>query len=94
LVEEEVEYISATDTKKAIVNIDVLAKEFNDGDVVDLTSLKAKKLIDKKSKTVKILARGAIDKKLTVRAGEFSNTALKMIILTGGTAVHVTYKVK
>ena len=94
LVEEEVEFISATDTKKAIVNIDVLAKEFNDGDVVDLASLKAKKLIDKKSKTVKILARGAIDKKLTVRAGEFSNTALKMIILTGGTAVHVTYKVK
>ena len=94
LVEEDVEPISKTDTKKAIINIDTLSKEFNDGDVVDLATLKAKKLIDKNAKTVKVLSRGSIDKKLTVRAGEFSKTALKMIVLTGGTAVHVTYKVK
>ncbi len=94
LVEEDVEYVTEADTKKAIVNIDTLSASFEAGEVVDLASLKAKGLIHKKSKSVKVLARGAIDKPLTVRANEFSETALKMIILTGGSAVKVTSKVK
>ena len=94
MVEEDVEYITEKDTKKAIVNIDTLSKSYENGDIVDLASLKAKKLIDKRAKTVKVLARGMMDKQLTVKAGEFSDTALKMIILTGGHAVHVSYRVK
>ena len=94
LVEDDVEYISADDTKKSVVNLDTLSKEFNDGDIVDLASLKAKGLVDKKTKSVKVLARGTIDKALTVKANEFSETALKMIVLTGGTAVKTVSKVK
>ena len=94
LVEDDVEYVSADDTKKAVVNLDTLSKEFEDGDTVDLAALKAKGLVDKKTKSVKILARGTIDKALTVKASEFSETALKMIVLTGGTAVKTTSKVK
>ena len=94
VVEEDVEYISKGDNKKCVVNIDTLSKEFNAGDVVDLAALKAKKLVDKKAKSVKVLARGRLDKPLTVKAGDFSNTALEMITLTGGHAIHVTYKVK
>ncbi len=94
LVEEDVEYISKDDTKKAIVNIDTLSKEFNDGDTVDLEALKAKGIVDKKTKSVKILARGILDKALTIKASEFSETAIKMIVLTGGKAVKTVSKVK
>ena len=93
-VEEDVEYIQPSDTKKCIVNLDALSDAYEAGDVVDLESLKAKKLVDKRAKSVKVLARGTINKPLTVRAGEFSDTAIKMIKLTGGTAIHVTYKTK
>ena len=94
LVEEDVEYITEDDNKKAIVNIDTISQSYEAGEVVDLASLKAKGLIHKKSKSVKILARGSIDKALTVKAAEFSETALKMIVLTGGKAVHTVSKVK
>ena len=94
LVEEDVEYITKDDNKKAIVNIDTISQSYEAGEVVDLASLKAKGLIHKKSKSVKILARGSIDKALTVKAAEFSETALKMIVLTGGKAVHTVSKVK
>ena len=93
-VEEGVEYISAKDTRKAIVNVDTLSEAFNPHDVADLASMKAKGLIDKRAKTVKVLARGSINKPLVVKAGDFSKTAIEMILLTGGNAVHVTYKVK
>ncbi len=94
LVEEDVEYITKEDTKKAIVNVDTLSASYEAGETVDLASLKAKGLIHKKSKSVKILARGTLDKPLIVKAGEFSETALKMIVLTGGKAVHTVSKVK
>ena len=94
VVEEDVDYITKNDNKKAIVNIDTLAKAFEAGAVVDIDALKAKRLVDKKAKSIKVLARGVLDKPLTIKAGEFSDTALEMIALTGGKAVHVTYKVK
>ena len=93
-VEEGVEYISAKDNKKAIVNVDTLSDAFEAHDVVNLASMKEKKLIDKRAKTVKVLARGTLNKPLIVKAGDFSKTAVEMILLTGGNAVHVTYKVK
>ena len=93
-VEEGVEYISAKDTKKSIVNIDTLSEAFEAHDVVNLASMKEKKLIDKRAKTVKVLARGTLNKPLIVKAGDFSKTAVEMILLTGGNAVQVTYKVK
>ena len=94
MVEEDVDYVAVTDTKREIVNIDTLSKNYEAGETVDLASLKAKKLVDKKTKSIKVLARGRIDKPLTIKAGEFSKTALKMIFLTGGKAIHVTYKIK
>ena len=93
-VEEGVEYISAKDTKKAIVNVDTLSEAYEAHEIASLTSMKAKGLIDKKAKTVKVLARGSLNKPLIVKAGDFSKTAVEMILLTGGNAVHVTYKVK
>ena len=39
---------------------------------------------------MKILARGVLDKRLRVVAQDFSDAAVKMILLTGGEAI-VTY---
>ena len=71
--------------KKEVINLDMLSKHFNDGDVVDLESLKAKKLINAKTDYIKVLARGVLDKKLIVKADDFSLQAVKMIALMGGT---------
>ena len=93
-VDEAVDYITKNDTKKCIVNIDTLSASFEPGQIVDMASLKTKKLIDKKAKFVKVLARGTLDKALVVKGGDFSKTALEMIVLTGGKPIHVTYKIK
>ena len=71
--------------KKEVINLDMLSKHFNDGDVVDLESLKEKKLINAKTDYIKVLARGVLDKKLIVKADDFSLQAVKMIALMGGT---------
>jgi len=94
VIEEGVDYITAKDNKKAIINIDTLSKNYPAGADVTIQSMKDKKLIDKKAKSVKVLARGVLDKPLKVRAGEFSGTAAEMILLTGGHAMHVVYKIK
>lgn len=79
----------ATGGKKAVVNIDTISANFADGDVVDIAALKAKGLVGKKDTQVKILARGYIDKSLTVVADDFSVDAVKMILLADGTAKRV-----
>ena len=94
VLEEGVDYINAKDNKKAIINIDTLSKNYRAGEDVTIQSMKDKKLIDKKAKCVKVLARGILDKPLKVRAGEFSETAIEMILLTGGHPMHVVYKIK
>lgn len=75
--------------KKAVVNIDTIGANFNDGDTVDLAALKAKKLVSRKETAVKILARGWLGKKLNVIADDFSADAVKMILLTGGTVTKI-----
>lgn len=54
---------------------------------MDIETLKEKGLIDKKAASVKVLARGMLDKSLTVEAADFSLAAVKMIALTGGKVV-------
>ncbi len=75
--------------KKYIVNIDVLSGNFNAGDVVDIEALKRKKLVPRKEKAIKVLARGVLNKPLIVKANDFSNDAIKMIVLTGGKAIKI-----
>ena len=74
-------------SKKGIINIDTLSENFASGDVVDLASLTAKGLISGGTDSVKVLARGHLDKHLTVEAQDFSADAVKMIILTGGKVI-------
>ena len=76
-------------TKRGIINIDTLSKNFETDDTVTLEALIEKGLVPKKVGSVKVLARGILDKPLTVEAQDFSIDAVKMIVLTGGKAVKV-----
>ena len=70
--------------KMGEVNLDVICENFDDGDVVDVDALKAKRLVSPKIGRIKVLARGIMYKKLTVKASKFSIQAVKMITLAGG----------
>lgn len=75
-------------TKKDIINIDTLSQCFESGEVVTLDAIKARvKGFNRKTTYVKVLARGTLDKPLTVEADAFSIEAVKMIILTGGKVI-------
>jgi large subunit ribosomal protein L15 len=70
-------------TKSQPVNLADLDERFDDGAEVTLETLKEKGLA-KRSDPVKILARGEISKKLTVRAHAFSAAAKEKIEAAGG----------
>lgn len=59
-------------------------KVYNDGDVVDLDSARAKKLVKKNAWNLKILGSGDLNIKLTVKANKFSDTARRKIEEAGG----------
>ncbi len=70
-----------------IVNLDTIAEVFDAGSEVTPELLEARGLISGGArKKVKVLARGDISKKLTVRAHKFSGTAEEKIKAAGGTA--------
>jgi large subunit ribosomal protein L15 len=72
-----------------VVNLDTLAERFEAGTVVSLESLQAAGLVSGNS-PVKVLARGDIDKALTVRAHRFSGKAAEKIAAAGGQAEAVS----
>ena len=74
-------------SKRAQINIDTISESFSEGDTVTLNSLKAMRLVSNNVGHVKILARGTLDKPLTIVAQDFSSAAVKMILLTGGKAI-------
>ena len=67
----------------AIVNVSAL-NVFEDGAVVDLEALLAKKIIRKANDCLKVLGNGELTKKLTVKASVFSATAKEKIEAVGG----------
>ena len=90
LDEEEVRTVSVSKgEKKGIINIDTLSANFNPDDTVTPEILKEMKLIPKNVGSLKILARGVLDKPLNVEAQDFSLDAVKMIVLTGGKAIKI-----
>ncbi len=90
LVSSEGESVYTSGWRKSVVNIDTLSENFTAGERVDVNILKSMSLIPYDTAYIKVLARGMIDKPLYVYANDFSNTAIKMLALTGGKAVKVT----
>ena len=68
----------------ALVNLNILEDNFAAGDVVDAEPLRAKKLLGKAEKMIKILANGELTKALTVKAEKFSAAAKAKIEAAGG----------
>ena len=86
LIRRETE-IESAGSKKRIINVDTLSRSFSSGDRVDINLLKKKSLIPYDTGYIKVLARGIIDKPLTVYANDFSLSAVKMIALAGGKSI-------
>ena len=72
-------------TEYACVNVERL-EVFNDGDVVTVEELLAKKIIRKPMDGVKIMGDGELTKQLTVKAAKFTATAKEKIEALGGKA--------
>ena len=70
----------------AIINLETLDKLFNDGDAVSMETLLEKGVIRKELNGLKVLGRGEITKKLTVKAAIFSVSAKEKIEAAGGKA--------
>ena len=75
-------------TNYAIVNVSAL-NVFEDGAVVDLEALLAKKIVRKGLDGLKVLGNGELTKKITVKAAVFSATAKEKITAAGGQAEEV-----
>jgi large subunit ribosomal protein L15 len=72
-------------TEYAVVNLDVLAERFDAGTVITPDLLRERGLIHSERQPIKVLARGEVSKKLTVRAHKFSGKAAEKIAAAGGT---------
>jgi len=74
--------------KPEVVNLSLLEKFFNSGDVVTAKILFSKRIVRRQKgriPTVKILGTGNLTKKLTVSGCEFSKSAKEKIEKVGGT---------
>ena len=69
-----------------IVNLDALVLKFDAGTVITPELLRERGMVSRGAGKVKILARGDVDKALTVRAHKFSGKAAEKITAAGGTA--------
>ena len=67
----------------AIVNVEAL-NAFEDGAVIDLEALLAKKIVRKAGDGLKVLGNGELTKKVTVKATIFSASAKEKIEAAGG----------
>ena len=95
LVRKRNDCVYTDGSEKGIINVDTLSEHFASGERIDINALKSKSLIPYDTAYIKVLARGIIDKPLTVYANDFSLSAVKMIALTGGEAIRtVTLKSK
>ena len=70
----------------AVVNLDTLAERFDAETVVTPELLRERGLINGTRQPIKVLARGDMSKKLTVRAHKFSGKAAEKIAAAGGAA--------
>lgn len=71
-------------TEYAVVNLDTLSERFDDGTEVTPELLRERRIVRRSRALIKVLARGGISKKLTVRAHRFSARAREAIDAAGG----------
>lgn len=70
-----------------VLNVSELEARFEDGAEIDLAMLKEQGVVSRAGKDgLKILGRGELTKKLSVKAAKFSKSAAEKIAAAGGTA--------
>ena len=74
------------ETKYAVFNLSDLNRKLEDGAVVDTEALIASGLVNKVYDGIKVLGDGEIEKKLTVKAAAFSQSAKEKLEAAGGKA--------
>ncbi len=89
LLKRSREAVYTSGSRKEIINVDIINENFEPGERVDVNKLKEKGLISEDTAYIKILARGVMNKPLSVYANDFSLSAIKMIALTGGKSFKV-----
>ncbi len=72
-------------TRYATINISDLNR-FNDGDVITPELLKETGIVKKQLSGIKVLGNGTLDKKLTIKAHRFTQSALNKIEESGSKA--------
>lgn len=75
-----------------IINLNVLEQKFQEGEEINVKKLIKLGLINRPRDGVKILAKGDIKKKLTVKAHGFSKTAKQAIIKAGGKVIETPFQ--
>jgi large subunit ribosomal protein L15 len=70
----------------SVVNLDTLSERFDVGAVVTPEVLRERGIVRNNRGPVKVLARGDVEKKLTVRVHKFSGKAAEKIVAAGGSA--------
>ena len=70
----------------SVVNLDTLVEVFDAGSDVTPELLRERGLVREKRALIKVLGRGDVTKKLTVRAHKFSGKAAEKIAAAGGAA--------
>jgi large subunit ribosomal protein L15 len=70
----------------SVVNLDILSERFEAGTVVTPELLREHGLIHGERHQIKVLGRGDVTKKLTVRAHKFSGKAAEKLAAAGGAA--------
>jgi hypothetical protein len=87
---EEVRKLSGNEPSNIVtISLDVLDKNFLDGQKVTLERLKKKGLVPENCDGFSLTAGTRLNKPLYVLADEFSHAAVKMIVLTGGRAIRI-----
>ena len=75
-------------TDYTVVNVELL-NAFDDGATVDLDAVLAHGLTSAVTRLFKVLGDGKLERKLTVRAQKFSQSAAEKIRAAGGTIVEI-----
>jgi ribosomal protein L18E len=88
-LESELECDDSAFSRRAEVNLDVIANHFESGELVTLDAMKKKRIVSKKTDYVKVLARGILTKPLIIEAHDFSHTAQEMLRAVGGEAIRI-----
>lgn len=76
-----------------IINLTIINERFEDGETVSPETLREKRLIKGRYDQLKVLGKGELTKKLTVKAHAFSKSAEEKITKAGGTVEKIEKKI-